>query len=115
MISFLPAALRRCVFVAAASGMVSASFAAPAAAQMRMGMKDKIVDSVANTMVNSIQSDSCAEFAAMLKKRKSGSSSSSSKASGMMKNDPAARQRFVNKVSGPLVNKMIDCDLLPGH
>ena len=114
MMLCLPAAIRRCVFLAAASGIATASFAAPASAQMRMSMKDKIVDSVANSMVSSIQSDSCADFAAMLKKRKSGGSSSS-KAGGMMKNDPAARQRFVNKVSGPLVNKMIDCDLLPGH
>ena len=82
---------------------------------MRMGMKDRIVDTVANTMVSSIQSDSCADFAAMLKKRKGGGSSSSSKAGGMMKNDPAARARFVNKVAGPLLNKMIDCDLLPGR
>ena len=110
-------------FLVAASRIVLPSILAaalvapanPALAQMRMGLKDRIVDSVANDMVSSIQSDSCAEFAAMLKKRKSGGSSNASKAGGMMKSDPAARARFVNKVAGPLLNKMIDCDLLPGR
>jgi hypothetical protein len=31
----------------------------------------------------------------------------------MIKQNPAARARFVNRVAGPLLNKMIDCDMLP--
>lgn len=84
----------------------------PASAQMREQIKMKVVDDAANEMVSKIQSDSCAEFESMLKQSRSGGSSSS-RAGGMMKSDPAARERFVNKVAGPLVNKMIDCDLLP--
>jgi hypothetical protein len=83
---------------------------APGSAQMGP-MKSRMVDSVANEMVAAIQGDSCAEFAAMLRRRKTGSSSAGS----MMKRDPAARARFVNKVAGPLLNKMIDCDLLPNR
>ena len=105
----------RLALVAAASAVFIAAAALSSPAQMRATMKDRIVDSVANTMVSTIQNDSCADFAAMLKKGKGGGGSSSSRASGMMKSDPAARQRFINKVAGPLVNKMIDCDLLPGH
>ncbi len=114
MIRCLPTAARRGLLVAVAGALLGVSTTASGSAQMGM-MKTRIVDSVANSMVSSIQSDSCADFAAMLKKRKSSSGSSSSKASGMMKKDPAARQRFVNKVAGPLLNKMIDCDLLPGR
>jgi hypothetical protein len=73
--------------------------------------ENRIVDAAASEMVSTIQSDSCAQFAATLKRRKSGTSS----AGGMMKRDPAARARFVNKVAGPLLNKMIDCDLLPNR
>ncbi len=102
----------RCLSMIAAAAAVALWTATPGSAQMRMGMKTKIVDAVANEMVSTIQSDSCADFAAMLKGRKSGSSSG---AGGMMKKDPAARARFVNKVAGPLVNKMIDCDLLPSR
>ena len=86
----------------------------PASAQMREQMKEKIVDDVADQMVSQIQSDSCPQFAQMLHSNKSGGSKSS-KAGGMMKSDPAMRERFVNKVAGPLLNKMIDCDMLPNH
>ena len=87
--------------------------ALPGSAQMRGSMKNRMVDAVATQMVSSIQSDSCADFAAMLKGHKSGSGSGG--AGGMMKKDPAARARFVDKVAGPLLNKMIDCDLLPSR
>ncbi len=83
-----------------------------AGAQLREQMKNKIVDDVANQMVSEIQNDSCPQFESFLKSRKS--SGSGGGASGMMKKDPAMRQRFINKVAGPLLNKMIDCDLLPG-
>lgn len=84
-----------------------------ASAQLRQQLKNKIVDNVAEQMVAEIQSDSCPQFESMLKSRKNGSNSG--QAGGMMKKDPAMRQRFVNKVAGPLINKMIDCDLLPGR
>jgi hypothetical protein len=94
---------------------MAASLAHPASAQMRNQLKDRIIDDVANQMVSEIQSDSCPEFADMLKNAKGGGGGNKSKAGGMMKSDPAARQRFINKVAGPLVNKMIDCDMLPGR
>lgn len=87
---------------------------APASAQVREQIKNRMVDDAANQLVTTIQGDSCPEFASMLKQRKSGGGSNSNRASGMMKQDPAMRARFVNKVAGPLVNKMIDCDMLPG-
>jgi hypothetical protein len=104
-------------FVIAVVGFVAltAWMAQPGLAQLRNQLKNQIVDMVASKMVTQIQTDSCPEFAAMLKNAKSSSGSDSSKAGGIMKNDPAARQRFINKVAGPLLNKMIDCDLLPGR
>ncbi len=101
-------------FTLALAVAVATLLCANASAQVREQMKTKIVDNVANQMVATIQSDSCPQFESMMKSRKSGGSGSSGgSASGMMKKDPAMRQRFVNKVAGPLVNKMIDCDLLP--
>lgn len=85
----------------------------PASAQLREQIKNRMVDDAANQIVTTIQNDSCPEFASMLKERKSGGGSGSSRGSNMMKQDPAMRARFVNKVAGPLVNKMIDCDMLP--
>ena len=81
----------------------------PSSAGIRDKMKDKMVDGVADNMVATIQSDTCPEFAAMMQGKKGGDSDQSSK----MKSDPATRQRFVDKVAGPLLNKMIDCDMVP--
>ncbi|MDQ2908678.1 MAG: hypothetical protein M3R44_04925 [Candidatus Eremiobacteraeota bacterium] len=105
----------RVLFIATFGAVaLTASAMAPGSAQMREQIKNRVVDDVANQMVSQIQTDSCPEFEAMLKKQKNSGGSSSGKASGMMKKDPAVRERFVNKVAGPLLNKMIDCDLLPG-
>jgi hypothetical protein len=104
--------VRRAVLAAATFVLTAALLGQTASAQLREQIKNKVVDDVANQMVSQIQNDSCPQFEAMLKQRKGGTSNSG-KAGGMMKSDPAMRQRFVNKVAGPLVNKMIDCDLLP--
>jgi hypothetical protein len=83
-----------------------------AAAQSTGGpMRDRMIDAAANSMVQQIQSSSCASFASMLQSRKGGGSTS--RKNSMIKQNPAARARFVNRVAGPLLNKMIDCDMLP--
>jgi hypothetical protein len=101
---------RRLILASASATALAALLIEPALAQT--AMKDRIVDNIANQMVSQIQTDSCPEFEDMLKNGKGGESG---KTGGMMKKDPELRERFVNKVAGPLVNKMIDCDLLPGH
>ena len=101
-------------FVAFTAAVLAAACVVPAGAQLRERIKNNMIDSAAKTLVSQIQTDSCPEFASMLKSHKGGGGSSSN-TSGMLKRDPAARQRFVNQVAGPLLNKMIDCDLLPPH
>ena len=93
------------------SATFSASMTLAGSAQMGSHMKDQIVDDIGTKLVAQIQSESCADFTAMMSKSKSGGSSH--KAGAMLKSNPAERARFVDKVAGPLVNKMIDCDLLP--
>jgi len=110
--------LRRLGVVAAASVALGA-FALPVhAQQMRAQMADKIATQAANQLVTKINGESCSEFAQTMSqmKGKSGSSSSSS-SSGMsakLKSNPQARSDFVNIVAGPLLNKMIDCNMMPG-
>jgi len=97
--------------VAAFALLIAFGMSMPAQAQMRGHIKQKIVMDAADMIVSQVQSESCGQFAAGLKQHKSGSSHAGS----MLKSDPSLRAQFVNKVAGPLVNKMIDCDLLPGH
>jgi hypothetical protein len=106
------AGFRRRLSLSAAAALLTVSTMSAAPAQMGGGMKNRIIDDIAGEMVTSINGSNCAQFEAMLKKKKSGGGS---KGGGMLKSDPAARARFVDKVAGPLVNKMIDCNLLPGR
>jgi hypothetical protein len=32
---------------------------------------------------------------------------------GLLKSDPAMRTEFFNRVSGPIVNKMFECGMIP--
>jgi hypothetical protein len=98
-----------CMSIALAS-----TLAVGAAAQNTGGpMRDRMIDAAANSMVQQIQTSSCASFASMLQSRKSGGGGGRRSTGSMIKQNPAARARFVNRVAGPLVNKMIDCDMLP--
>jgi hypothetical protein len=82
-----------------------------AQAQRNGPMADQMIDAAANKMVQQIQSSDCASFARMLQSHKNGNGGS--KKSSRLKQNPGMRARFVNTVAGPLLNKMIDCDMLP--
>ncbi len=104
------ASLMKVIAIAILMCFSAVSFAA--AATIREQLKYQVVDSTAKIIVNRVQNESCTDFAATIRQRKG--SGSSGGASGLLKRDPSARARFVDKVAGPLINKMIDCDLLPG-
>jgi hypothetical protein len=111
------ALIRRTVVRTVALSLVTASLLAataiPGLTQLRPGAKDRITDAVSNEVLDMIRTSSCSDFASMLAKRKSGSKGGGSGASSRLKNDPRERSRFVDAVAGPLVNKMIDCNLMP--
>lgn len=105
--------MRGSAFVVFAAAL--ALVGAPANAQMSSAMTQKIVTKAANDFVSKIQGESCSDFAATMSKSKgSGSSASPSPMSSRLKSNPAARTQFVNIVAGPLLNKMIDCNMTPG-
>jgi len=85
---------------------------------MRQQIADKIATTAANKFVAKINGESCSDFAntmsAMKQKSGSSSSSSSSGIAAKLKANQQARTDFVSIVGGPLLNKMIDCDMLPG-
>jgi hypothetical protein len=85
----------------------------PGAAQMRAQLADKIATNAGHQFVTKINGQSCSEFASTMAQMK-GKSSSGSGVSSKLKSNPQARTDFVNIVAGPLLNKMIDCDMMPG-
>ncbi|HEY1867651.1 MAG TPA: hypothetical protein VGG70_05095 [Candidatus Cybelea sp.] len=108
-------ALRRAGIAAAASIALSV-VAIPGAAQMGEQMADKIAVNAGHQFVTKIQGESCTQFGQTMAQMK-GWSSSGSGSSGMsskLKANSQARSDFVNIVAGPLLNKMIDCNMMPG-
>jgi hypothetical protein len=86
----------------------------PGQAQMRQQIADKVAVQAANEFVTKINGQSCTDFKSTLSQMKNSSGSSSSSMSSKLKSNTEARSKYVNIVGGPLLNKMINCDMLPG-
>jgi len=101
--------------VFAAASIALSTIALPGAAQqMRQQMADKVAVNAAHQLVTKIQGESCSDFAQTMSQMKNSKSSGSSGMSSKLKANSQARTDFVNIVAGPLLNKMIDCDMMPG-
>ncbi|MBV8068143.1 MAG: hypothetical protein JO113_09200 [Candidatus Eremiobacteraeota bacterium] len=106
---------RRAGIVAAASIALSAIALPGAAQQMRQQMADKVAVNAGHQFVTKIQGESCSQFGQTMSQMKgSKSSSGSSGMSSKLQANSQARTDFVNIVAGPLLNKMIDCNMMPG-
>lgn len=105
--------LRRMGIVVAACAVLGAT-ALPGAAQMRQQMADKIATQAANSFVSKINGESCSDFATTMSQMKHKSGATPSPMSAKLKGNSQARTDFVNIVAGPLLNKMIDCNMMPG-
>lgn len=105
--------LRRIGIVITASTVLGAS-TLPVAAQMRQQMADKIATSAANSFVGKINGESCSDFASTMAQMKHKPGATPSPMASKLKGNSQARTDFVNIVAGPLLNKMIDCNMMPG-
>lgn len=86
----------------------------PASAQMRQQMADKIATNAAHQFVTKINGQSCSDFAGTMSQMKHQPGATPSPMSSKLKGNTQARTDFVNIVAGPLLNKMIDCNMMPG-
>ena len=69
-----------------------------------------ILDNVANKVVQKYQSSSCEQ---LWQKKSEPKSPEEQRIMGLLKNDPAMRTEFINRVAGPIVNKMFECGMIP--
>ncbi len=111
---FFSSITARRIGVAAAASIALSALALPGQAQMRQQMADKAAATAGNSFVSKINGESCSQFAATMSQMKGKSGSGSSGMSSKLKANPEARSQFVNIVGGPLLNKMIDCNMMPG-
>jgi hypothetical protein len=112
---YLSSKMVRRIALGAVAYLAIFSLMAPAHAQIRQQMADKVAVNAAHQLVTKINGQSCSDFASMMSQMKQGGSgSSSSGMSSKLKGNSQARTDFVNIVAGPLLNKMIDCNMMPG-
>ena len=69
-----------------------------------------ILDAVANKVVQKYQGMTCEQ---MYQKRSQPKSPEEQRVIGLLKNDPAMRTEFINRVAAPIANKMFECGMIP--
>ena len=71
-----------------------------------------ILDQVANKVIQKYQSTPCQQLVAE-KAQKAPPTPQEAKAIQFLKSDPQMRAAFLNKVAGPIANKMFECGMIP--
>jgi len=69
-----------------------------------------IMDRLADKVIQKYQSTSCEQ---LWQQKGQPKSPEEQRVVGFLKSDPQMRQAFFNKVSGPIVNKMFECGMIP--
>jgi hypothetical protein len=92
---------RRVALLVAVSALCAADIAAA------QGM---ILDRVADKVIKKYQTANCQQ---LWQQKGQPKSPEEQKAVQFLRNDPQARTAFINKVAGPIVNKMFECGMVP--
>ncbi len=90
-------------------GYLVVGVAALGAAGIAMG-QGRIMDMVADKVVSKYQSATCEQ---LWQQKGQPKSQEEQRAVEFLKNDPQARAAFLNKVAGPIANKMFECGMIP--
>ena len=75
-----------------------------------VGGQGRIMDMVANKVVTKYQNATCEQ---LWQQKSEPKSQEEQRAVQFLKNDPQARNAFINKIAGPVVNKMFECGMVP--
>ncbi len=69
-----------------------------------------LMNMVADKVIQKYQSATCEQLWAQKQQPKS---DQEQRLMGLLKNDPQLRTAFMDKVAGPIANKMFDCGMIP--
>ena len=69
-----------------------------------------IMDKVADKVIQKYQSSNCQQ---LWQQKGQPKSPEEERVVGFLKSDPQMRTAFLNKVAGPIVNKMFECGMIP--
>ena len=90
-------------------GYLVVAMATLGAAGIAVG-QGRIMDMVADKVISKYQSTSCEQ---LWQQKGQPKSQEEQRAVAFLKNDPQARAAFLNKVAGPIANKMFECGMIP--
>jgi outer membrane lipoprotein-sorting protein len=90
--------------------LLIAAFPSGSAQESEYPMMDKIAQKV----IEKYQKSSCEELKAQKEQPPDPQQAATKqKVVGLLKNDPKMREQFLNKVAGPIANKMFECGMVP--
>ena len=73
-----------------------------------------VADQVANKVIAKYQNSSCGQLAAQRSNPPSGQKAAvEQKVVQQLKDNPQMRAYFINKIAGPIANKLFDCGMIP--
>jgi hypothetical protein len=73
-----------------------------------------MMEKVAQKVIEKYQSTSCEDLKAQKQQPPDPQQAAmKQKVVGLLKNDPKMREQFLNKVAGPIANKMFECGMVP--
>jgi len=74
------------------------------------GGQEMILNMVAQKVIGKYQSATCEQ---LWQQKSEPKSQEQQRAINFLRNDPQARTEFINKIAGPVVNKMFECGMVP--
>jgi len=74
------------------------------------GAQGLIMDMVANKVIQKYQQSTCEQ---LWQQKGQPKSAQEQEMVQLLRGDPQARTAFIDKVAGPIVNKMFDCGMIP--
>lgn len=93
--------LKRFTLIAVAAAMVYAGYALA---------QYPILDRIAEKVIQKYEASSCEQ---LYQKKSEPKSEEEQRVVGLLKSDPQMRTAFLNKVAGPIANKMFSCGMIP--
>ena len=74
------------------------------------GGQEMILNMVAQKVIGKYQGATCEQ---LWQQKGEPKSQEEQRAINFLRNDPQARTEFINKIAGPVVNKMFECGMVP--
>lgn len=81
-----------------------------ALAGIALAQQFPVVDMIAGKVVQRYEASSCEQLWA---KKGQPKSAEEQRAIAILRSDPAMRTEFINRVAGPIANKMFECGMIP--